>query len=142
MAGNIQLEYSPAVKRDGIKIEMILRNETFPDVELENVAGQLWAQTKYLIGAVRKSPQHYPWEEDGEQRVQYRIWYDVLPKKSFEWLPPLIFALPLEGDTATFGATLVSKTTDYRQFQWTLSNKDGKPVLTGGDTTPPVPLTK
>ena len=35
-----------------------------------------------------------------------------------------------------FGAQLVSKTTDYRQYMWGLTNDGGKPVIRGGDTTP------
>jgi hypothetical protein len=135
---NFGLAYISEIKREGIKVDLILRNETIPDVELENVAGQFWVQTKYLIATIRKtqSPLDHPWEKDGAERVQYRIWYTVLPKMSFEWLPTLVFALPPEGETALFGAQLVSKTTKYRQFRWVLSNKDGKPVLSGGDATP------
>jgi hypothetical protein len=138
MAGNIALAYIPEIKRDGIKVEMILRNESFPDAQLDNVAGQLWVQTKHLIATIKRTPLDYPWEKDGNERAQYRIWYSVLPKMGYEWLPTLVFALPPEGDTANFGAQIVSKTTDYRQFRWSLSNKDGKPVLSGGDATPKI----
>ena len=138
MAGNVALTYIPEIKREGIKVEMILTNESLPEAQLENVAGQLWVQTKYLVATIRRtpSPLDHPWEKDGDERAQYRIWYNVLPKTAHEWVPTLVFALPPEGDSANFGAQLVSKTTNFRQFRWTLSNKDGKPVLSGGDATP------
>ena len=138
MAGALKHKFIPEISREGIKVEMILTNDSFPDTELQNVAGQFWVESTYLIATIRRtpSPLDHPWEKEGDDRVQYRIWHPVLVKTGYEWLPTLVLALPPPGKEVHFGAQLVSKTTDFRQFRWTLQNKDGEPVITGGDATP------
>ena len=138
MAGALKQEFIPEINREGIKVEILLWNKSFPDAELQNVAGQFWVENKYLVATIRRtpSPLDHPWEKDGDHRVQYRIWYPVLVKTGHEWLPTLVLALPPPGETVHFGAQLVSKTTNFRQFRWTLKNEDGKPVISGGDATP------
>lgn len=132
------LEYFPEIKKHGIKVEMILDNETIPDAELQNVSGQVWTESKYLIATLRKSKSDHPWERERD-RLRYRIWQPVLPKMSHEWLPTLVFALPPPGEVANFGAEIVSKTTDFRQYRWWIANESGKGVVHGGDATPNMP---
>ena len=132
------LEYLPEIKRQGIKVLMVLDNKTVPDAELQNVSGEVWTESKYLVGTIRKTPWDHPWERDRD-RLRYRIWQPVLPKMSLEWLPTLVFALPPAGERAIYGAEIVSKTTDFRQYRWWLANEDGKGVVHGGDATPKVP---
>ena len=136
--GSGNLEYLPEIKKYGIKVEMILDNETIPDAELQNISGQVWTESKYLIATIKRTQFDYPWERD-RARLRYRIWEPVLPKMSLVWLPTLVFALPPPGEKAVFGAEIVSKTTDFRQYRWWLANEDGKGILHGEDATPIMP---
>lgn len=135
--GNTTFEYVPQLRRKGVKIEMYLGNDTAPPTELQNVSGQVWTESQYLIGTLRQSPSplDHPWIKD-RARQYYLLREPVFPKMSGEWLPTLVFDLPPPGKKAIFGAQIVSKTTDYRQYMWGLSNESGKPVISGGDATP------
>jgi hypothetical protein len=139
--GTGKLEYIPEIKKQGIKVSMILDNETIPDTELQNVSGQVWAERKYLLAKIAQtmSPLDHPWVKDRD-RLRYHIWQPVLPKMSHEWLPTLVFALPPPGEKAIFGGEIVSKTTDFKQYRWWLANENGNPVVHGGDATPQIPI--
>jgi hypothetical protein len=133
--GNTAFEDIPQLHRKGIKVQMHLSNNTYPATELENVTGQVWTESKYLIATFRSSPSDHPWIADGA-RLQYLLRYPVFSKMSGEWLPTLVFDLPPPGQKIMFGAQIVSKTTDYTQYIWGLVNENGKPVISGGDATP------
>jgi hypothetical protein len=137
IGGSDDVEYIPEIKKHGIKVGMALDNETYPFEELQNVSGQVWTESKYLIATVKKTPLDYPWEKD-RGKLRYRIWQPVLPKMSHIWLPTLVFALPPPGEKAIFGAEIVSKTTEFRQYRWWVANEDGKAVVHGGDATPDI----
>jgi hypothetical protein len=132
------LEYLSGIKRQGIKVSMLLDNNTVPDAELQDVSGEVWAESKYLVATIRKTPSDHPWEKDRD-RLRYLISERVLPKMSHEWLPTLVFALPPAGERAIFGAEVGSQTTDFRQFRWWLANENGKGIVHGGDATPKMP---
>ena len=98
MSGAIAFEEIPELHRKGIKVEMYLDNDTFPQTELQNVSGQVWAESKYLLATKRQtsSPLEHPWVIDRQRRF-YRIEEAVFPKMSGEWLPTLMFDLPPVG---------------------------------------------
>lgn len=135
VGGSDDVEYIPEIKNHGIKVAMLLDNETIPNAELQNISGQVWTESKYLIATFRRTPLEFPWERD-RSRLRYRIWLPVLPKMSHVWLPTLVFALPPPGEQASFGGEIVSKTSEFRQYRWWVANEHGKAVVHGGDATP------
>src|SRR5438309_1527893 len=59
--GNVNLEYLPEIKKYGIKVEMVLDNDSIPDAELQNISGQVWTESKYLIATIKRTKFDYPW---------------------------------------------------------------------------------
>lgn len=130
-----KVEYFDQVGEEGVRVQMLLHNNSVPDVELHNVDGRSWASTDFLIGTFKQNGVLYR-EHRSKERVEFDLLFPVFSKMSHSWLPSWIFRMPPPGLGADFGAQLVSAESDYRQYRWTLVNDGGRAVVRGGDTTP------
>ena len=124
------------VGRDGVKVDMLLHNNSVPDREMHNVVGTIWADGEHLIGTFKQYGVVYRERREGG-RVEFDLQFPVLSKMSHSWLSAWTFRLPAPGQVAQFGAQIVSAESDYRQYRWTLVNENGKGVVRGGDDRPP-----
>jgi hypothetical protein len=120
-----ELEQVPGMVGSGVKVDFVLINGSKPEVEMHNVAGQLWTETSHLVAALGES--RPPQNRRSADRTEYDIDLPVFPKTASSRLPTFFYRLPEPNERILLGAQIVSTETDKQEYLWNVVNDGGHP---------------
>jgi hypothetical protein len=109
----------------GERIELWLNIENNSELEIQNIQGQFWTSSKYLIQASRAPA--YVVTGKPDQFLYYDISIPLLQKHSAEFLATWIVTVPSGDDSIPIGYSVVSSQTEWQSGGWYFA-REGKGV--------------